>query len=78
MQDSVGAVELGVVPTPRDTAAVGGARRRRLETLLGSGVAVRVETVEALERRPSGKQPVIRSALTGAASGPALQAGPVG
>jgi phenylacetate-CoA ligase len=63
VQETTGATVLRVVPTPRYTAAVGERLRRRLETLLGPETRVRVESVDALERTPSGKCLVIRSAV---------------
>jgi phenylacetate-CoA ligase len=67
VQEAAGAVELRVVPTARYTAAVGVTLRRRLETLLGPETRVRVEPVDTIERTPSGKRLVIRSALGGSA-----------
>jgi hypothetical protein len=63
VQESLGKVELRVVPTARYTRETGDILRRQLETLLGPGTDVRVTTVDALERRPSGKRLAIESRL---------------
>jgi phenylacetate-CoA ligase len=69
VQESLGRVELRVVPTARYSADVGETLRRQLETLLGPGTRVRVETVEAIERAPSGKRLVITSASQASRAG---------
>ena len=61
VQESVGTVELRVVPTARYSAGIGDTLRNQLETLLSPGTRVRVEIVEAIERAPSGKRLVITS-----------------
>jgi phenylacetate-CoA ligase len=61
VQESVGTIELHVVPTARYSAGIGETLRNRLETLLGPGTRVRVEIVETIERAPSGKRLVITS-----------------
>jgi phenylacetate-CoA ligase len=70
VQGSDGAVELRIVPTGRFTREIGGVLAGRRAALLGPDVAVRVTTVEALERTPSGKRLVIRSAVAGGERAP--------
>jgi phenylacetate-CoA ligase len=65
VQPALDQVELRVVPTARYTRAYGEALHGHLERLLGPGVRVRVETVDAIEREPSGKRLVIKSGLAG-------------
>jgi phenylacetate-CoA ligase len=69
VQESLGGVELRVVPTARYTRETGDTLRRQLETLLGPGTDVRVTTVDALERRPSGKRLAIESRLARSETG---------
>lgn len=59
-------VVLRLVPAPGFTPADGAAVRAELEACLGGDVAVRLDVVDRIDPEPSGKRPVIRSALAGA------------
>ena len=54
---------LRIVPTPRFDAQVARTMRDELETFLGPGVAVSLETVGRIPIEPSGKRLVIKSSL---------------
>jgi phenylacetate-coenzyme A ligase PaaK-like adenylate-forming protein len=66
IQEPDGAVELRLVPTAQFTRETGDTLARQLATLLGPDVPVRVTAIETLERAPSGKRLVIRSAWANA------------
>jgi phenylacetate-CoA ligase len=66
IQEPDGAVELRLVPTAQFTREAGDTLARQLATLLGPDVPVRVTAIETLERAPSGKRLVIRSAWANA------------
>jgi phenylacetate-CoA ligase len=68
-QTALDAVTFRVVPRPGCTAPALAALRGSLERLVGPGVAVSVEAVEAIACEPSGKRLIIRSRLPPGAAG---------
>jgi phenylacetate-CoA ligase len=70
VQREVGAVELRVVPTARFGEAYGRQLEARLGELFGPGTTVRVRAVEQIEREPSGKRLIIKSAISDGIANP--------
>lgn len=62
-QPTVDEVILRVVPTPRLTTSYLEHLRQELAAFLGSGMAVRVELVDRIPCEPSGKRPIVKSAV---------------